>query len=208
MHEMIAKLIDWYTQSLQTGGYPFIVLLMAMESSIVPLPSEAVIPVAAHLAHTQGHMSVTGVVIAGAVGSWVGAAIMYWGSRIAGRPLVLRYGKYFFISPAKVAQVEQWFMNFGSFGTFVSRFVPVVRHLIGIPAGIARMKFLPYSIYTFIGSAMWCGILAWVGVKAGQDENLMKGELHSIVIWLLGGLFVLGSIYYFFVHRQLKAKQA
>jgi membrane protein DedA with SNARE-associated domain len=80
--------------------------------------------------------------------------------------------------------------------------------LIGIPAGIVRMNYLSYSIYTLLGSALWCAVLAWVGVKAGQDTALMNGELHRIVIWLIGGLAVLGVIYYLFVHRQMKAKKA
>ena len=91
MHEMFMQLIAWYQHSLDKGGYWLVALFMAIESSIVPLPSELVIPFAAHLAHTQGKMTVTGVVIAGALGSWVGATVMYWASRLAGRPLVMRY---------------------------------------------------------------------------------------------------------------------
>ena len=201
MHEKLMALIEWYRQTLESGGYPLIVLLMAIESSFVPLPSELVIPFAAHYAYTRGNMSLMGVVIAGAVGSWIGATFMYWAARWAGRPLVLRYGKFFFIPPAKVEQAETWSAKFGNFGVFASRFLPVVRHLIGIPAGIVRLNYLTYSVFTFVGSALWCGVLAWVGVKAGQDESLMNGELHRIVIWVLGGLAVLGVIYYFLVHR-------
>ena len=206
MHDKLAELIAWYRQTLEGGGYPLIVLLMAIESSFVPLPSELVIPFAAHYAHTQGHMSLTGVVLAGAFGSWIGATFMYWASRWAGRPLVLRYGKYFFVSPAKLELAERWSTKFGSFGTFASRFIPVVRHLIGIPAGIVRLNYLTYSLYTFIGSALWCAVLAWLGVKAGQDEALMRGEVTQITAWVLGGLAVLGAIYYFLVHRQTQAR--
>ncbi len=206
MHDKLMELIAWYRQTLEGGGYPLIVLLMAIESSFVPLPSELVIPFAAYYAHTHGHMSLTGVVLAGALGSWIGATVMYWGSRWAGRPLVLRYGKYFFVPASKVELAEQWSMRFGSYGTFASRFIPVVRHLIGIPAGIVRLNYLSYSIYTLLGSAMWCAVLAWLGVKAGQDEALMKGELRQITLWAVGGVAVLGAIYYAFVHRQLKQK--
>src|SRR5206468_12538731 len=108
--------------------------------------------------------------------------------------------------PAKVEQAEQWSPAFGNFGVFASRFIPVVRHLIGIPAGIVRLNFLTYSLYTFVGSALWCAVLAWVGVKAGQDEALMNGELHQIVTWLAGALAALGVIYYGLVHRHMKAK--
>ena len=91
---MLKPLIDWYMSNLKTGGYKIIVLLMAMESSVIPLPSEAVIPPAAHLAHTgQTRLTILGIIIAGTIGSWLGATIMYWASRVAGRPLMMRYGK-------------------------------------------------------------------------------------------------------------------
>jgi membrane protein DedA with SNARE-associated domain len=201
---MLHRLIDWYQAALDTGGYPLIALLMAIESSIVPLPSELVIPPAAHLAHTSGRFSMSGIVIAGALGSWVGAALMYWVSRLAGRPFVLRYGKYFFISAEKVEGAERWAQRFGAFGIFAARLLPVVRHLIGIPAGIVRMDFKAYSIYTLVGSALWTAVLCWLGVKMGQDEKLMQGELHRITLWLVGILAVLGALYYLLVHRYMK----
>ena len=207
MHEMFMQLIAWYQHSLDKGGYWLVALLMAIESSIVPLPSELVIPFAAHLAHTQGKMTVAGVVIAGALGSWVGATVMYWASRLAGRPLVMRYGGYVFIPPEKVAAAERWAANYGSFGIFFSRLLPVVRHLIGIPAGIVRMDFRLCSLYTLIGSTLWCAVLAWIGIKAGQDEALMRGELHRITLWVAGAFVVLGAMYYLFVHRQMKAEK-
>src|SRR5438045_7030874 len=100
---MFKGLINWYMGALETGGYPLIALLMAIESSIVPLPSELIIPPAAHLAHThQSGLGIAGIILAGTIGSWAGATLMYWASRLAGRPLVLRYGRYIFITPAKV----------------------------------------------------------------------------------------------------------
>src|SRR4051794_30749077 len=100
---MFKPLIDWYLSRLETGGYFLVALLMAIESSIVPLPSEVIIPPAAHLAHTnQSSLTLVGIIIAGTVGSWIGASVMYWASRLAGRPLVLKFGRYFMISPAKV----------------------------------------------------------------------------------------------------------
>ena len=200
-------LIDWYLATLESGGYPGIVLLMAIESSILPLPSELVIPPAAHLAYTKGHLSMAGIIVAGTLGSWLGATAMYWASRLAGRPLVLRYGRYAFITREKVEGAERWASRFGSMGIFISRLLPVVRHLIGIPAGIVRMDYWLFSLYTLLGSAVWCAVLCWLGVKAGQDEALMKGELHRISLWLGGALVALGSIYYFFVHRHMKAER-
>lgn len=182
-------------------------LLMAMESSIVPLPSEVVIPPAAHLAYTKGSMSLVGVVIAGTLGSWVGATLMYWAARWAGRPLVLRYGRYVLISPEKVQGAERWAARYGSMGIFISRLLPVVRHLIGIPAGIVRMSYKRFSLYTLLGSGLWCAVLCWVGVKAGQDQALMAGDVHRISLWVGGAMVVLGGIYYFFVHRHMKEEK-
>ncbi|HUJ43252.1 MAG TPA: DedA family protein [Opitutaceae bacterium] len=235
MHEMFRQLIDWYLHSLDKGGYWLVALLMAIESSVVPLPSEFVIPPAAHLAHTQGRMSVAGVVIAGALGSWIGATIMYWASRLAGRPLVMRWartsdalldrlvsrlarwpwlarwvkraGHGVVISPEKVAAAERWSDRYGPFGIFFSRLLPVVRHLIGIPAGIVRLNYWRYALYTLAGSTLWCTVLAWIGITAGQDEALMRGELHRVTLWVVGAFLVLGTMYYLFVHRQMKARK-
>src|ERR1019366_9745184 len=103
MHQIIQSLNEWYSPALQAGGYPLVALMMAVESSLFPLPSEIVIPPAAHLAATgQVPLSLWGIVLAGTIGSWFGATVMYWASRIAGRPLVLHFGKYFFISAEKV----------------------------------------------------------------------------------------------------------
>ncbi len=200
------SLIDWYLAKLTTGGYPLIALLMAIESSVVPLPSEFIIPPAAHLAHThQSGLGMIGIVLAGALGSWVGASLMYWASRIAGRPLVLRYGPYVLISHHKVEGAERWASHYGSVGIFISRLLPVVRHLIGIPAGIVRMNYRLFSAYTLLGSALWCAVLCYIGIKMGQDEALMKGEAHRVSLWLGAAVLVFGGIYYFFVHRHMKA---
>ncbi len=201
---MLKSLVEWYMGALESGGYPLIALLMAAESSIIPLPSEFVIPPAAHLAHTRGTFSMFGIVLAGTIGSWIGATAMYWGARWAGRPLVLRYGKHFFISPEKVAGAERWAARFGSPGIFISRLLPVVRHLIGLPAGIVRMDYWKYSIYTVVGSAIWTGVLCWIGVVAGQDAKLLAMETHRVSLWLGGAVAILGAMYYFMVHRYMK----
>lgn len=205
---MFKELIAWYLSSLEDGGYPLIALLMAIESSIVPLPSELVVPPAALLAHQKGTFSMTGIVLAGAIGSWVGATAMYWAARLAGRPLVLRYGRYLLIPSEKVQAAEIWAARFGSLGVFVSRLLPVVRHLIGIPAGIVRMNYKLFSLYTLLGSTLWCAVLCWVGVAAGKDEQLMQGQLHRITLWAVGAIAVLGLMYYFLVHRFMKPRPA
>ena len=204
---IIQPLIEWYQNSLAHAGYPVIALLMAMESSILPLPSEVVIPPAAHLAHTgKIPLSLWGIVLAGTLGSWLGATVMYWASRLAGRPLVMRFGKYVLISPQKVEGAERWAAHYGGMGIFISRLLPVVRHLIGIPAGIVRMSYWKFSAFTVLGSALWCGVLCWLGIKMGEDEKLMKMEYHRVSLWLAGAMLVLGGLYYFFVHRHMKKK--
>ena len=125
---------------------------MALESSIVPLPSEVVIPPAAHLAYTNGNMTLTGIVIAGTVGSWVGATVMYWGARLLGRPLLMKYGRYVLLPQQKIEAAEAWSDRFGAPGVFISRLLPVIRHLIGLPAGIVRMHYGWYSLATLVGS--------------------------------------------------------
>jgi len=194
--------------ALKTGGYWVIAMMMAIESSLFPLPSEIVIPPAAYWAHTHEiPLGMVGIIIAGTIGSWFGATVMYWASRWAGRPLVMRFGRYAFISQAKVEGAERWAAHYGSMGIFISRLLPVVRHLIGIPAGIVRMDYKKFSLYTLLGSAIWCAVLCWVGVKAGNDEKLMAGEMHAITLWLGGAMLVLGGLYYFFVHKQMKAEK-
>lgn len=206
MHGLFTELIDWYLRSLESGGYLLIVLLMFIESTFLPLPSELVIPPAAYLAYTKGHLSLIGIVLAGALGSWLGATAMYWAARWAGRPLVLKYGKYVRLPPAKIEQAERWSEAYGNYGIFASRMLPVVRHLIGIPAGIVRINYWSFSLWTLFGSSIWCAVLCWLGVKAGQDAALMRGELHAITLWAAGILTVLGVVYWAFVHRHMQAR--
>jgi len=203
---IIAALKTWYVGALKTGGYAVVALMMAIESSVFPLPSEIVIPPAAYWAH-QGQipLSLVGIVIAGTIGSWLGATAMYWVSRWGGRPLMMRYGRYVLIPPHKIEGAERWAAHYGAMGIFISRLLPVVRHLIGIPAGIVRMNYRSFSLFTVVGSAVWCSVLCYVGIKAGQDEKLMQGEMRAVTIWLGGAMLVLGGLYYFFVHRHMKA---
>jgi membrane protein DedA with SNARE-associated domain len=204
MRDLVHSFLQWYLAALEQGGYPLIAFLMALESSIVPLPSEVVIPPAAYVAHSRGTMSLTGIVVAGTVGSWVGATVMYWAARWLGRPLLMRYGRFFLITPDKIERAEIWAAQFGTAGIFVSRLLPVIRHLIGIPAGIVRMPFGWYSVATVVGSAIWCTVLAWVGVTAGQDPELLSGSLHRISLWVGGLMLFLFALYYFFVHRYMR----
>jgi membrane protein DedA with SNARE-associated domain len=204
MRELLSSLLEWYLGALDQGGYWLVGLLMAMESSIIPLPSEFVIPPAAHVAYTRGEMSLVGVVVAGTIGSWVGASVMYWVSRLLGRPLLMRYGRYVLITEEKIQRAEAWSSHYGTMGVFISRLLPVIRHLIGIPAGIVRLNFWWYSLATVLGSALWCSVLAWVGVTAGQDPEVLAGSVHRISLWVGGLMLFIGALYYVFVHRQMR----
>jgi membrane protein DedA with SNARE-associated domain len=204
MREFLSTVLHWYLGALDQGGYLLIAALMAMESSIIPLPSEFVIPPAAFLAHQKGTFSLPGIVLAGSLGSWVGASVMYWLSFWLGRPLLMRFGKYVMITPEKIEKAEAWSSHFGMVGVFISRLLPVIRHLIGIPAGIVHMNYWRFSISTLLGSALWCSVLCWVGVTAGQDQQVMQGSFHRISLWVGGLMLFLGVLYYFFVHRYMR----
>ena len=192
---------QWYLSVLGDGGYWLIGALMALESTFVPIPSEIIIPPAAYLAHTQGQLSVYGIVAAGTLGSWVGAALMYWGARLLGRPFMIKFGPYVGIAAAKIEKAESWAAHYGTPGVFFSRLLPVIRHLIGIPAGIVRMDFRWYSIATLVGTAFWCGVLSWLGVTVGRNPDLLAGSLHrfAALVTLIGA--ALAALYYWFVHR-------
>ena len=204
MHDLIVIWMDW----VKAWEYLGVVILMAMESSIIPVPSEVVVPPAAILAAMPGsNMSFWGVVIAGTVGSYGGSGIMYFTALWAGRPFIYKFGKYFFMPKHKVEKAEEFMRRYATGGIFFSRFLPVIRHLISIPAGMAKVNFLKFSIATITGSAMWCWVLAWFGDKVGRDnpellnspEQLMaaiKAESHLIVmgIVLLAALYVLMKV--------------
>lgn len=172
MHEWLLTCMQWIEQ----GGYIAVGLLMAMESSVLPVPSEVVVPPAAILAaQPDGAMSFWGVVLAGTVGSYVGSCVMYALALWVGKPFVMRYGKWFFMPQHKVEKAELFMQRYSAPGIFFSRFLPVVRHLISIPAGIARVNFGVFSAATIVGSAMWCMVLAWFGHKVGCDHpEIMK----------------------------------
>jgi len=176
MHHLLETWFHW----VLTGGYLGIIVLMAMESSIFPVPSEIVIPPAAFLA-AQGKLSFTGVVLAGVLGSYLGSAITYWASRLIGRPLIVKYGRFVLVSPKKLEQAEEWLARYEAGGVFFARLLPVVRHLISIPAGIVRMNFGLFSFVTIAGSALWCWILAYLGDKAYRIEPELLTSPDALV---------------------------
>jgi membrane protein DedA with SNARE-associated domain len=210
MHDLIVTWFEW----VRDWGYLGVLLLMAMESSILPVPSELVIPPAAYwAAQDEKGMSLLGVVLVGTLGSWIGAAVMYGLSRWLGRPLVLKYGRYVRITPDKLERTERFLERYERGGIFFARLLPVVRHLIGIPAGIVRMPFLSYSLMTVLGSGIWCAVLAWFGQKVlGADPKLMEDPeamshaIKSNMLWIVAGIVVLAILY--FTMMRMSEKRA
>ena len=203
--------MDWqsifavYFQSIADGGYSAVVVLMALESSIVPLPSELVIPPAAFIASTHQTLNLPLLVAAGTLGSWIGASVMYGLCRYLGRRVVLRFGVMVGITEEKLLASERWVERMGSGAVLIARLMPVIRHLIGLPMGLARMSFVKYSVMTLVGSALWCTVLAYVGVSAGHDPALLKGDLHELSLWCLALGVVLVVIYWFGVRASFKS---
>ena len=176
MHHLLQVWLGW----VLTGGYVGIIILMAMESSIFPVPSEIVIPPAAFLA-AQGKLNMTGVIVAGTVGSYLGAAITYWVSRLVGRPLIMKYGRLFFLSPQKLEDAERWLVRYEASGVFFARLLPVVRHLITKPAGLVRMNFTTFSITTITGSAIWCSVLGYLGGVAYRKQPDLLSNPDALI---------------------------
>jgi len=181
MHHLLEIWFSW----VLTGGYTGIIVLMAMESSIFPVPSEVVIPPAAFLA-AQGKLSFVGVVLAGTFGSYLGSAITYCASRLIGRPLIVKYGRFVLLTPKKLERAEHWLARYEAGGIFFARLLPVVRHLISIPAGIVRMNFGLFSLMTITGSAIWCYFLAYLGHRAYLVEPELLTNPEALVHFIRG----------------------
>jgi membrane protein DedA with SNARE-associated domain len=169
----------WFTW-VQDWGYLGIILLMAMESSIFPVPSELVIPPAAFLA-AEGKLNVYGVIAAGTFGSWLGAAVSYWVALWLGRVVIARLGRYVLVSEAKLERAERWLHRYELGGIFFARLLPVIRHLISLPAGLIRMNFAKFSLMTVIGSAVWCSVLAWFGKTVITREMVESRNVGALV---------------------------
>ena len=178
---------------------------MAMESSIIPVPSELVMPPAGYLAQ-QGLMNPWIAIAAGTVGSLVGAYANYFASLYLGRPLILKYGKYVLIPPDKFNRVEHFFLRHGEISTFIGRLLPVVRHLISIPAGLSRMNHLRFSAYTLLGAFIWCSVLTWIGYLIGHNQELIMVYSKQAVYWVIAGCCLLLAVYVWTVRRKSIAR--
>lgn len=207
---MVLELVTTWFHWLEQWGYAGVFILMAMESTIIPIPSELVMAPAAFWA-MQGKMNFPLVIFFGAVGSYFGSAASYWFARLLGQPFLHRFGKYFFISEKHLKLAEDWMKKYGVVGVLFARVLPVIRHVISMPAGIFRMNFRLFSLVTIVGASLWCTILAWFGrlVIGDRPELLnspeeMVGVIKDRMIWFVIGVLILFSLYFFVVHRRGK----
>jgi len=198
---VIHTLTQWLLNTIGAMGYPGIFMLMAMESSIIPVPSELVMPPAGYLAY-QGKMNMAAAILCGTAGSLVGAYVNYFVSHYLGRPLILKYGKYVLIPPDKFERVERFFLRHGEISTFIGRLLPVIRHLISIPAGVAGMNHLKFTIYTLLGAGIWCTILTLIGYAIGENQQLIMQYSHKALLWVVLFSAALVAVYIWWQRRQ------
>jgi len=208
---MIAKIITilscFIVATISTLGYSGVVLLMAIESACIPLPSEIIMPFSGYLVST-GELNLWGVAIAGAVGCVLGSLVAYWVGMYGGRPFIEKYGKYILLSRHDLDIADRWFGKYGEIIVFVSRLLPAIRTFIAFPAGVARMNLTRFVIYTFAGSLPWCLALAYVGQKLGEQwdkDDTLKTWFHrfDFLIGIAGVLFVT-----WWVWRHIKHSRA
>lgn len=201
---MIDRLLSYVSSfivvSISTLGYGGVVLMMAVESACIPLPSEVIMPFSGYLVAT-GRFSLNMVAIAGAFGCLLGSYIAYYVGANGGRWLLERYGRYVLIAPHELEIADRFFDRWGGPAVFISRLLPVVRTFIAFPAGVARMRLLPFTIYTFVGSYIWCLALAYAGMKLGQHWQAMAPYLHRFD-GLIAAIIVAGAA--FVIYNRVK----
>jgi membrane protein DedA with SNARE-associated domain len=195
---IIATISGWIISVISHLGYGGIVLLMAIESANIPLPSEIIMPFGGYLVSIgQFNLWLTGFF--GAVGCILGGAFSYWLGMVGGRPLIEKYGKYILISHHDLDMADSWFKKHGEITTFVGRLLPVVRTFISFPAGIARMNFGRFCIYSFAGSFPFCLLLAYIGQKLGENREILKVYFHKFDL-VIGIIILAGIVWYVWRH--------
>ncbi len=209
---MLESFIEWLLDRFRDIGYPGIIVLMAVESSIIPLPSELVMPPAGYLA-AKGEMSLPLVIVCGVFGSVLGALANYGVAAWLGRAFVHRMGRYVLVSERSLERSERFFAAHGEISTFVARMLPVIRHLISLPAGLARMRLPRFVSFTALGSGIWCTVLTLIGWTIGRKEDVLMGALnvevrreaeHAMTI-IVPTLVVLTIAYVVWSRRRRKA---
>jgi membrane protein DedA with SNARE-associated domain len=202
---MLESAINWLLATILKFGYTGIFLLMAMESSVIPVPSELVMPPAGYWA-AAGKMNMVIAILCGTVGSLVGAYANYFAARYLGRPLLLKYGRYVWITEEKFTRVETFFHKHGEISTFIGRLLPVVRHLISLPAGLAGMHHWKFSLYTLLGAGIWCTVLTLIGYVIGENQQLIVKYSHQAVIGVVIFSAVLIALYVW-RHKRKSARE-
>jgi len=205
---MYDTIVHFLTETILALGYPEIGFLMFIESSFVPFPSEVVLPPAGYLA-AKGQMSAAAAFAAGLSGSLLGALFNYYLAIFVGEPFLRRYGKYFFVRPEALDRAEKFFSDHGEISTFVGRLVPVVRQLISVPAGMARMNIRRFALFTSLGAGIWCAILVAIGYFHGQHEEVLKEAVvkaatTKVLLVLLPVLIILITGYVIWHRRRSK----
>jgi membrane protein DedA with SNARE-associated domain len=197
-----AFIAEYATKLIDVSGYPGVFVLMTMESMVFPVPSEAVMPFAGFLV-AMGRFSMAGVIMASTLGSIVGSLLSYWIGKFGGKPFVDRWGKYLLLNRHDLEVTEAFFRKRGSITILICRFIPVVRHLISIPAGTGNMNILTFSAYTILGAGIWNAFLSFCGLYLKQNwETVMK---YSHIVDIVVVLILLGGVYYFVV-KHLKRR--
>jgi len=197
---ILSLITNFIINAISSWGYFGVGALMAIESACVPLPSEVIMPFAGFLV-AQGKFSLIGVALAGALGCVVGSVVAYAVGIWGGRAFIEKYGKYVLISHHDLALADRFFNKYGSAAIFFSRLLPVVRTFISLPAGIAKMNFSRFVIYTFLGSLPWCLALAYVGMVLGEHWNTLGVYFHKFD-FVIVVIILIGVIWY--VRRHLK----
>lgn len=203
---MVEQLIQWLLETMRELGYAGIVVLMAVESSVLPVPSELIMPPAGYWV-AKGEMNAIWVVASGVVGSILGALANYAVAHWLGRAFVRRYGKYVLVTERALQRTERYFAAHGEISTLVGRLLPVVRHLISIPAGIARMSLPRFVTFTGLGALAWCALLTGVGYVIGRNEAVLENEqvrrhLHTVLNYLLPALAIVVAGYIWWYRRR------
>ena len=199
MHEIVNAIVELVGQL----GYIGIFIMMFLESTFFPFPSEVAMIPAGYLAF-KGEMNLVVAIIVGTTGSLAGALFNYYLAKRYGRKGVLAFGKYFFFTEEKLQKMEEFFVKHGSFSTFVSRLIPGVRQLISLPAGLSKMPLGKFTLYTSMGAGLWVIVLALLGYFIGDNEALLKEYLHQIIIGTLSIIVIASALY---IHKNKKRVQ-
>jgi len=201
---MVEHLAGYFTYAIEQGGYLGAAFLMAMESMVAPVPSELVMPFVGFLV-VEEKFSLWAAILVTSLGSIIGSLVSYCMGYFGGRPVVLRVGRYLLLNHEHLEWTERWFRRHGSWTIFVSRFIPVVRHLISIPAGLGRMRLLPFCVYTLIGATLWNSFLLWLGYKLRQNWMLVQQYSHELDMLVAIGLV---AVTIWFAAVQLRRARA